>query len=416
MDIFISYRDSADAAEKEFLKLFRELGSSGKDQLSLAGTHADGWSHMLPGLVCDLFPEIPAQKSPAMFIGFLDDQSLISCELQDSSTLARKPQIMQILREQDRKYNIDSLSELGDSNRLNFLSKIVDGTVSIRPIPHSVTPPYLGVRGEAETVSGFTDSDSPISSIMEMAATRGERRSFDARMADLLILLFNTSEARSNTATLRKLTRDYNCRVAWSSIQLDEFTLGRSSPLDPAIDFFAVPVPESQGNGNMRMLKSFWERHTSFMKPLGLSQLRYSSLVEQKRPLSFPSWLQFLVFVSKAGRRANAKLRTYSIPKFLKLRRRGNRTTGARGRRRGPTPPGDPFLLKTVAQLFRGSDAPLPVGPELRERTMRLVRQKRRLLQVERSLYVPNADTIYSLYRGDVCPVRAPTRRSRDSK
>jgi hypothetical protein len=406
MDIFISYRDSAGAAENEFRKIFANIGHSEWFRLPFIKANAEGWSRMLPGLVCDLAPEINYEKAPAIFMGMLGEQSMLSCVLQESASFIGKPRMARLLRERD---SLRGSSVHYRSDRLDFLSEIVDGTVSIQGISSSRGLPHLE-WGTPRPAFGFTDSASPHFRFPNLDAldeiSYGGRTLLNNRMMDLLTLLDNASEETSGEDVFRKLVRDYHCRFAWASVQLDEVMqisppyLANASPVfgSPSIDPF-------RNRENMRDLKSFWEKRALLMRPFGFSP--YESLFEQKRPISWPYWLQFLVLISNAGR---AKLRKYSFPKLLRFRRSGK---GAGRSNHDLEPPDDRAPLPTIGQLFSGPEGPRPVGPELRRRTMRLLRQKGLLLQIRRSLIVPDTDTIYSLYRGAVAPAPATPRKVR---
>ena len=407
MNIFISYRDSAGAAEIEFRKLFHKIGNGDLFRLPFIPVNTEGWSRMLPGLVCDLSHNNSDRKAPAIFMGMLGEQSMLSCVLQESTSFIKKPGMGRILREQD---SLRRSSLHHRSDRLDLLTEIVDGTVSIQEITGGRGIPRDSGWSAPTLPFGFSDRTDPhlrLPNIHSLEDEAGEGEGLlDIRMADLLTLLDNASEESNSDDVVRKLVQDYHCRFAWASIQLDEPAPPSLTSLSYAPPVLGPPslAPPSDKK-EIRDLRSFWEKRALLMGPLGFSP--YGSLVGRKRQI-WPYWLQFLVLMSNAGR---AKLRKYSFPRFLRFRR-SDRFARMVDRDRASL--GDATSIKTVSQVLRGTDQPLPAGPELRQRTMRLVRQKGLLLLIKKSLIVAGADTIYSLYRRDGSPQPAAIRKPRD--
>ena len=219
--------------------------------------------------------------------------------------------------------------------------------------------------------------------------------SLDHRLTDFLELLAHAPAGTGNDDLFRRLVREYHCRFAWASVQLDEPQGQVAMPMVNAPFVFEPNTFSSDTNKeNIGHLKSFWEKRGLLMKPFSI--LPQTSLVERRRPISWPYWLQFLVLISNAGRRANATLRKYSFPKLRKLRRKDV----FRPVRRLIVP--DTAPLRTIAELFRGRVERVPILPELRQPRVRGVSRRDFRLQVRHSLVVPGEDTIFSLYRGGV--------------
>ena len=74
MELFISYSRSARDAETELLRLFETSSDAHGHRSIFAQIEGDGWSPMLPGIVCDIEPSSRFETHPATFIGFLDDE------------------------------------------------------------------------------------------------------------------------------------------------------------------------------------------------------------------------------------------------------------------------------------------------------------------------------------------------------
>ncbi len=411
MDIFISYSGSARDAERELRKLFEQLWSVETLYSNVTKAGGGGWSRMLPGIVCNLGPDASEDIFPALFIGLLNDQFLISCELERGSAITSNMAITRLLGTDNLFHRSGGIENRKRHDRMNFFARIVDASAAVRPLFDSPARPAS--FGWEHTEVSEHRRNAALTPILELARSRQE--TINERLPDLLSLLWGSVEGGASASICRKLTREYNCRFAWSSIQHSRMPQFASSA-DLAIGSRRLPaMPEEEGIGfHMRALRSFWEKSDTLMRPFNFTHLRYSSLVEQRSNSGWPSWLQFLIFVSNAGRRANAKLRTYEMPRLLplraRLRRKKGSTSGNGADRSGATDAGS---LKTLAELFRGCDKPRPVGCTLRRHRMPRSRRKEILLKIERALYVPNADTILSLYRGKPCFVPVAARKPR---
>jgi hypothetical protein len=406
MDIFISYRDSAGAAEIEFRRLFRKLGHSEWFRLPAISTGSDGWSRMLPGLVCDLCPEDNDRKSPTIFMGMLGEHSMLSCALESADSLIEKPPLRRALDIGNNNFQGQSVPSLQRSDRLDFVSRTVDGTVSIQDIAprylsHAYNWPQSNAPGFADPVGShfrFPNLD-----FLEYGSDYGSVSLLNNRMRDFLGLLDHTSA--EHDAVLRRLVRDYHCRFAWASVQLDE-TTNRTPSFMSDVPFGTSNFAPSEDREGLGHLKAFWEKRGLLMRPFGLSP--YGSLVERRGPISWPYWLQFLILISKAGRRANATFRKYRLPRVLKFSRKVARKSG-----RGP-------VIKTgrspstIGQLFRGRERRVPIVPGLQQRKQRAVLQREVLLEIRRSLIVPGVETILSLYRGDAVAAPVVIRKPGD--
>jgi hypothetical protein len=406
MEIFISYRDSAGAAEMEFRRLFAKLEHGESFRLPYINADALGWSRLLPGLVCDLTPEGATEKAPAIFMGMLGEQSMLSCMLQTSDASSTRPNLSRILRRRD---NIRQASFSQLSDRLDFLSEVVDGTVSILDLP-VVQGPYdsLGAQ-RRDPFAGFSDMSGshfrfPNFDVLEQEAVEIGQEPVKYRIAELLALLTNISNEKHVDQVLGKLVQDHHCRFAWASIQAEDpappqFTYAWNTfcPVD------RLRGPLSRDKGNMGDFRSFWEKRTLLMQPLSFSR----SFLEGGTRLSWPYWLQFLVLISSVGRRT---LRKYKLPRLVRFRRSHK---GARKTQQEASRSREGVGLETFAELYRGGDEGHTAGSELQGRKLRSRRHNRILQRIERALILPDADTVYSLFRGDVAPERPLKKRTR---
>lgn len=402
MDIYISYRDSAGEAEMEFRRLFRRLGHSDWFRLPSISMSTDGWSRMLPGLVCDLRRDDTRHKAtPAIFMGMLGEQSMLSCALQASSSFLRKPKIGRLLQRGD--YNLPPVGDyLHSSDRLDFLSKTVDGTVFIQDIaaprrfPQVFNLSPTGVQSLGDP--GGRHFRFPNLEQTQYNYDHDGHESLIDRLTGFLELLARAPAEAEDDAVFRRLVREYHCRFAWASVQLDE-TPGHisSSTTNAPLVFNADMSTADRDRESIGHLKTYWEKRGLLTKPFDISA--YNSLIERRRHVSWPYWLQFLVLISNASRRANATFRKYSFANMRKFRRKGAVNTV------GEPITSDTGPLATVAELFRGSTRHLPIVRRLRRRTRgHGAPERKRLSELRRALIVPGTDTVLSLYRGDPTP------------
>ena len=264
MDVFISYSRSARDAEREFLKLYEQLWSDNRRQSTLGTAGGGGWSRMLPGIVCDLDPEVSDSKIPAFLIGLMSDESLISCDLEQRALSVDNSEIQRLLDVQRRSSDLPVSMHRRESGRINLFSKIMDGSVSVRRFARDVGL-QTSFRWSGRTVMD-RQNDPTIVSILELA--RDKQEGLDNRLADLFRLFSGFSKEMGDPLIVRRLTREYNCRFAWSSIQLDRLNRlerWRGPVMEPD------RVPDTLGHkevgSDMRTLRSFWEKQELAIEP-----------------------------------------------------------------------------------------------------------------------------------------------------
>jgi hypothetical protein len=414
MEIIVSYRDTASAAVEEFLTRPAVRGSRIGRHSPFVGPLADDWSPMLPGLVCDLRPEVAGNKFPAIFLAFLTDELLISCKLKPSSGPTEEQEMASETRV--RNNALGNLRRWVDTGRNVLIFKIAEGSISVRRVMRDA--PVLNPYAQEIKARAAHAQNAPAVSILQLAAELGESEAPKDRLASLLTLLLDNSADESQRAILRRLTREYDCKFAWSSIRLDAISQVQTLLEEIGTGASGRLSRRKVLNANFQpgAAQSFSENSGLFMWP---SSLLYSPSFErgaQGFGRLLPSWRRFIIFVTNAARHTNIKHRGSKIHTMLKGRRKvglkkapphGN-NGGGQQREAGP--------LKTLMHLFRGSGAPLPVEHIRQRRASRASGGKALLLKIERALNIPNTNTILSLYRGDTYPVRAASRKPREKR
>jgi hypothetical protein len=408
-NLFISYRDSADAAETQFRKLIE--GFLRPKPLVPFGKDFAGWSRMLPGVICDLWPEESHRKTPSVFIGLFSQQSLLSFALCEPRTSDLPSSMLNYLKMFDIGEHFGH-SRLLASPRLDFLSEIVTGTVRIQGLsafPDFSTPPALDspIRpfGFADGIGLAPHCRFNYSDPYEDQSEFSRADPIDSRIGDLMGLLSSVTKETNYNSVLRDLVRNYHCRFAWASLQLDE--LGQDSEaaaggVNPALDRPSLAPP--QITDEIRNLRSFWENRTLLDRSPDYTV--HMPFAEYRPASSWPYWVQFLILISNAGRHPNARFRKYNFSKALKRRRFEG---AARKPNRGLRSPDDSTEPETIGHLFRGGfrAAPEPLHPEfqgnkpdLKNKIEELARDGDLRLKPRPSLIKPGRDSIQSLFRG----------------
>ena len=412
MKIFVSYCHSARPAEGELFDFFDGLQCRyERSRASFVSRGSDGLFCVLLGLVCDLQPDEDSAQSK-VFVGLAGGQSLVSFPM-DYSEQLENPKVPLVFSAGDEySYRNPLFNELS-------AFALADPNYSLRagvsdPAPDTVFRYAKGSAWGASDGSQVADVaeehlKSPIFQRWDYGSPRAEWNSSDPRMSDLLTLLAHALKDAGSPTVIQELLTSYRCKLARASIHFeagDWQPLRRSGPDIPKR--ILQILAGLHGHRELATWSGpFWNNRNISTRSFGMFAPQYSLLLERRSPFPW-SWLQLLALAADAGRRTGARLRTYSIPAVLKLRwRRGNRP--ARGSGRGAGPPSELTPTQTVADLFRGGEGALLHSYELQQWTTMRLAGRKRLLQIERSLIVPDRDTVYSLFRGS--PVRAPTRK-----
>jgi hypothetical protein len=309
------------------------------------------------------------------------------------------------------RYEANDISSRGGiDGRKNLFMQIATDSVSVLRVVNQ--PALLNPFSAFGKTVGVPLQDATTTSILQMAGQIGELASSSHKLSALIASLLDMCSGGSNRPTIRRLARDYNCRFAWSSIRLDNIVRNRMSWPNQiyAQSEFSSGV-EEDGKGGPRALRSFWEAGGSLSWP---SSLSYSPLGEPGPRRAWPPWLRFLIFVTSAGLQAGPKLWSAEFPIMLKGRKLTRRKNVTADRKRGGEDGRSSGSLLTLLDLFRGSSSPLRVRREPGRCAPAGADSKALLLRIERALYIPNTDTILSLYRGAPCPAGAISRRRRE--
>jgi hypothetical protein len=166
----------------------------------------------------------------------------------------------------------------------------------------------------------------------------------------------------------------------------------------PATLEFAAGLRRARGNnatyaiGILKTASGELSRFlTTTADDLAIARRRYQA--EQK------PWLVSVFQVANHVLRGGTRVKRYSISKLKELSRNTGRVR-RRGRFYNLDHPEDTNQSETLAQLFRGSERPLSVGPELRRRTAALVQKRFSPSFAPISSRPSEQDTAFSLYRG----------------
>jgi hypothetical protein len=406
MELFISYSRSARDAETELLRLFETRSDAQGHRSIFVQIEGDGWSPMLPGIVCDIEPSSRFETHPATFIGFLDDDSLITCKLNYEFTSSIDSTMMQLLDAGARAYGLGALAErshYAKQDRINYIASVPDESIIVRSIQrNSIASTTIDLKhAERPGAAGRPVVESIL------ALTQGAAEEANEYFADALSLLFETLDGTGHTSSVRRLAWEHNFRFAWTSMRLGR-RFQSALPISVAMNYrtFKADFKHEEAAFRKKLLYAFWLGQ----EPLMLSpSAQRSMFIGSGNAPALPSWFRFLILISAAGRRVNAKLRSYNFPKLrlLRLRMRGkeevpNREGDSLSGRRDPQ-------SKTSAELFRGVGGPR--RRKVRRHKMPRERRKELLLKLERILYASNRDTIVSLYRGRRGPVPAGMQR-----
>ena len=216
MELFISYSRSARVAEAELLRLFETSRDAYGHRSIFAPIEGNGWSPMLPGIVCNVDPSGHFEAHPAKFVGFLEDDLLISCKLSHKFASNIDPKIMQLLDSNTRAYSLGAFSSYAKRDRITYIASVPDSSITVRSIHHNS---IFATPAETEHADRLGPAGRPmVGSILELV--RGEGGEVDDYLADVLLLLFETMDGTGHPSSVRKLAREHNCRFAWTSMRL----------------------------------------------------------------------------------------------------------------------------------------------------------------------------------------------------
>jgi hypothetical protein len=416
MKIFVSYCRSDSLAERELFDFFdRFHGWYDQSHTPFVSQRSEGTLCVLLGLVCDLRPDEGGAQSE-VFVGLAGEQSLVSFPMYFSQCLEKDFSTTAPSYADDR-YAYRNLfgkgSEMPSLESDSLLVGVAPVAAFASEFRYDKQTAWDGSGGNRSLVASADAAKEhlrpPIFQCWDYGSQREDWNSSNPRMSDLLTLLAHALKGACSPTVIQELRNSYRCKLARASIQLEA---SDRQPARRRIPDFSERISRALADLRERRdlatwSDSFWNNRNFSTRSFGMFPPQYSSLLERRNPFPW-SWLQLLTLIAHAGRRTGAALKTYSIPDVLRFRRR-RRNAPARGSGRGAGPPTELFPTQTMADLFRGGEGAVLHSYELQQRTMtRLADRKHLLLPIERSLIVPDRDTVNSLFRGG--PGRALVR------